>query len=223
MLAKFYQNYKIAAKCQVPAKGSDVDGATAKGTALAEAALGVGQTKHSQAKPSTQFGNRISCSTSAYSTWLDLRAGGRQLHPCCECTFVCVCVRVSACMLAPPMWQQQRDSRRRLALCVFKWQCKWQHFGEHFTLFVPASLSPFLHLPVPPLLPPLLPPSCPHYVSLTVTRHFLLFAKTFCAKFNCNENFHPLTVPTCESSLTIAAGRSAQRAGGKGARDERQA
>lgn len=72
MLAKFYQNYKIAAKCQVPAKGSDVDsdsdGATAKGRAVAEAALGVGQTKHSQAKPSTQFGNRISCSTSAYST-----------------------------------------------------------------------------------------------------------------------------------------------------------
>lgn len=25
MLAKFYQNYKIAAKCQVPAKGSDGD------------------------------------------------------------------------------------------------------------------------------------------------------------------------------------------------------
>lgn len=74
MLAKFYQNYKIAAKCQVPAKGSYVDsdgngdGATAKGRAVAEAALGVGQTKHSQAKPSTQFGNRISCSTSAYST-----------------------------------------------------------------------------------------------------------------------------------------------------------
>lgn len=72
MLAKFYQNYKIAAKCQVPAKGSDVDsdsdGATAKGRVVAEAALGVGQTKHSQAKPSTQFGNRISCSTSAYST-----------------------------------------------------------------------------------------------------------------------------------------------------------
>lgn len=59
-------------------------------------AHGVGQTKHSQAKPSTQFGNRISCSTSAYSTWLDLRAGdcppSPNIHPPPHlfCSHLCV-------------------------------------------------------------------------------------------------------------------------------------
>lgn len=55
---------------------------------------------------------------------------------------VCVCVCANelehACSARSG---QQRDSRRRLALCVFKWQCKWQHFGEHFTLFAPAPAS----------------------------------------------------------------------------------
>lgn len=36
---------------------------------------------------------------------------------------VCVCV----CVCAWP-------AHLTLPLCVFKWQCKWQHFGEHFTL-----------------------------------------------------------------------------------------
>lgn len=72
-----------------------------------------------------------------------------------------------------------------------------------------ASTSLSLSLcPCPSLSLPLPRPYFTHHVALTVTRHyfFLLFAKTFCAKFNCNENFHPLTVRTCESSLTIAVG-----------------
>jgi len=84
-------------------------------------AHGVGQTKHSQAKPSTQFGNRISCSTSAYSTWLDLRAGdcppSPNIHPP-PTSFVAIYVWVPLPQLPPPLPHQHTHALATAFMCV---------------------------------------------------------------------------------------------------------